>query len=92
MLNYINLMIWQKMFMLYGPWIQWLFYAEASLTGGHYRTDIISDVCHPRSNSIVPLVLCMVAYNIRDTGVVLQVPRDNANPARKEVISQVDYR
>jgi hypothetical protein len=28
---------------------------------GHYRADIISDVDNSRSNSIVPLVLCMIA-------------------------------
>jgi hypothetical protein len=28
---------------------------------GHYRMDIISSVGHPRSDSIVPLVLYMVA-------------------------------
>jgi hypothetical protein len=29
----------------------------------HYRTDIISDVDHQRSNLVVPLVLCTVACN-----------------------------
>ena len=47
------------------------FMAGEALTCGHYRTDIISDVGHPMSDAIVPLVLCMVAYNIRGTGVVL---------------------
>ena len=28
---------------------------------GHYRTDITSGVGHPRSNSVMPLMLCMVA-------------------------------
>jgi hypothetical protein len=28
----------------------------------HYTTDVISDVGHPRSDSVVPLVLCMVCY------------------------------
>ena len=71
------------MCMLYGPWIQWLFVTSATLMGGHYRTYITSGVGHPRSNSIVLLVLCMVAYNIWDTGVVLQVPRGSANPVEK---------
>jgi hypothetical protein len=31
------------------------------LIDGHYRKDIISGVGHPRSDSIMPLVLCMVA-------------------------------
>jgi hypothetical protein len=29
---------------------------------GHYRTDIISSVGHPRSDSVVPLVLHTVCY------------------------------
>jgi hypothetical protein len=28
----------------------------------HYRTDVISGVGHPRSDSIMLLVLCMVCY------------------------------
>jgi hypothetical protein len=56
------------------------FVADIALTGGHYRMDIISRVGHPRSDSVVPLVLCTVAYNIRGTDVVLQVPWDSANP------------
>ena len=31
---------------------------------GHYRTYVISGMGHPRSNSIVPLVLCMVCCAI----------------------------
>ena len=33
------------------------------LMGDHYRMDIISGVGHPRSDSVVPLVLCTVACN-----------------------------
>jgi hypothetical protein len=40
------------------------FMADAALTGSHYKTNIISGVDHPRSGLVVPLVLCMVAYNI----------------------------
>ena len=58
------------------------FMADTTLMGDHYRTNIISGVDHPMSNSIVPLVLCTVVYNIRGTGIVLQVPRDSANHAR----------
>jgi hypothetical protein len=54
--------------------------ASADLTGDHYRMDIISNVDHPRSGSVMPLVLCTVAYNIRGTSLVLQVPWDSANP------------
>ena len=28
---------------------------------GHCRTDVISDVGHPRSDSVMPVVLCTVA-------------------------------
>jgi hypothetical protein len=56
------------------------FIANVALTGSHYRTDIISGVGHLRSDLIVPLVLCTIAYNIWGIGVVLQVPRDSANP------------
>jgi hypothetical protein len=50
---------------------------------GHYRTDIISGVGHPRLDSVVPLVLCTVAYNSWDISIVLQVLRDSINPAEK---------
>jgi hypothetical protein len=60
------------------------FIANTALTSNHYRTNIISGVGYSRSDSIVSLVLCMVAYNIRGTGVVLQVSRDNTDPAKNE--------
>jgi hypothetical protein len=75
------------MCVLYGPWIQWLFVANAALMGGHYRTNIISGVGHPRYDSVVPLVLCMVVCNGWGIGIVLQVPRDSANPAKMGNIS-----
>jgi hypothetical protein len=59
------------------------FMADAALTNCHYRMDIISGVGHLRSDSIVLLVLCTVAYNIRGTSIVLQVPQDNTNPTKK---------
>jgi hypothetical protein len=59
------------------------FMAGAPLTGGHYRMDIISGISHPRSDSVMPLLLCTVTYNIQGTGVVLQVPQDSINPTRK---------
>ena len=67
----------------YRPWIQWLFVANATLMGDHYRMDIISCVRHPRLDSVVLLVLCTVACNGWGTGIVLQVPWDSANPAKK---------
>jgi hypothetical protein len=54
-----------------------------SLNGSHYKTDIISGVGHPRSNSVVLLVLYTVACNGWGIGIVLQVLRDNTNPAKK---------
>jgi hypothetical protein len=55
---------------------------SAALTGGHYKTDIIKGVGHLRSNSIMLLVLCTVAYNIQGISVVLQVLRDSVNLTR----------
>jgi hypothetical protein len=37
--------------------------AGAALMGGHYKTDIIIGVGHLRLDSVVALVLCMVACN-----------------------------
>jgi hypothetical protein len=50
------------------------FMISITLMGGQYRMNIISGVGHPRSNSVVPLVLCTVACNGQGTGIVLQVP------------------
>jgi hypothetical protein len=55
------------------------FMFDTTLTCGHYKIDIISGIGHLRSDSVVPLVLYTVAYNIQGTGVVLRVPRDSAN-------------
>jgi hypothetical protein len=66
---------------LYGPWIQWLFVAGVALKGSHHKTDIISGVGHPRSDSVMLLVLYMVACNGWGTDIVLLVLRDSANPA-----------
>jgi hypothetical protein len=55
------------------------FMASATLTDSHFMMDIIGNVDHPTLNSIMLLVLCTVAYNIRGTGIVLQVSRDSAN-------------
>jgi hypothetical protein len=69
---------------LYGPWIQWSFVAGAALTSGHYRTEIISGMGHLRLDSVMSLVLCIIAYNGWGTGIVLQVPWDSTNPAENE--------
>ena len=50
------------------------FMAGIALTSGHYRMNIISGVGHLRLDSVVPLVLYIVAYNIQGIGIVLQVP------------------
>jgi hypothetical protein len=47
------------------------FIAGATLTGGHYRVDIISGVGHPNSDLVMLLVSCTVVYNIWGTDVVL---------------------
>jgi hypothetical protein len=66
------LTLWSNMCVYYmGLGSNGCFTADAALMGSHYRMDIISGVGHPRSDSIIPLVLCMVAYNIQGTGVVL---------------------
>jgi hypothetical protein len=49
--------------------------------GGHYRTNIISSVGHPRLDSIVPLVLCTGSMQWFGHGIVLQVPQDSDNLA-----------
>ena len=64
------------MCVLYEPWTQWLFAAGVALNGNHYRTNIINGVGHPRSDSIVPVVLCMVGCNDWGTDIVLQVPEN----------------
>jgi hypothetical protein len=45
----------------------------------HYRTDIISGVGHLRSDLVVLLILCMVACNDWDIGILLQVSQDSPN-------------
>ena len=50
---------------------------------GHYKTYIISGMRHSRSDSVVPLVLCMIACNGWGTDIILQVPRESPNPVEK---------
>jgi hypothetical protein len=45
-----------------------------NLNARHYRVDIISDVGHPKSDSVVLLVLCTITCNGWGTIIVLQVP------------------
>jgi hypothetical protein len=59
------------------------FVAGAALMGDYYKLNIISGVGHSRSNSVILLVLCTVAYNIWGTVVVLQVPRDSTDLVEK---------
>ena len=78
---YVNLMF--KCVCYMGLGFNGCFMVGATLMDGHYKMNIISGVGYPRSNLVVPLVLCTIAYNIRGMGVVLQVPRDCANPTGK---------
>jgi hypothetical protein len=41
------------------------------LMDGHYKTDIISGVGHPRLDSVVPLVLYTITCNGWGIGIVL---------------------
>jgi hypothetical protein len=68
---YMNLIIWLNVYVLYGPWIQWLFVASIALKGDHYKTDINSGVGHRRSDSVMPLILCTVVCNGWGTDIVL---------------------
>jgi hypothetical protein len=68
------LVLWSNVSVLYKPWIQWLLVAGVALMGSHYRTNIISGVGHLRLDSVVLPVLCTIACNIREIGIVLQVP------------------
>ena len=59
---YVNFMVKCVCYMGFG--FNDCFVTSATLMDGHYKTDIISGVGHPRLDSVVPLVLCTVAYNI----------------------------
>ena len=67
------------------------FVAGATLMGDHYRMDIISGVGHPRSDSVMLLVLCVVACNGWGTGIELQVPRIALTLLRRGNISIGPY-
>jgi hypothetical protein len=54
--------------------------AGATLKGDHYKMDIISSMGQPRSDSVVPLVLCMIVCNGCGTGIALQVSWDSTIP------------
>ena len=60
-----------------------MFMVGAALTSGHYKTDIISGLGHPKSNSVVPLVLYTVMCNCWGIGIILQVSWDSADPVEK---------
>jgi hypothetical protein len=76
---YVNLMVKCVCYMGLGS--NGCFMADTALMGGHYRKEIISSVGYPRSDSVVLLVLCTIAYNIQGICVVLQVLQDSTNPA-----------
>jgi hypothetical protein len=58
------------------------FVTGATLMSGHYRTNIISGVSHSRLDSVIPLVLCTIAYNSWDTSIILWVTWDNVNSTK----------
>jgi hypothetical protein len=74
-------MIWLNVCVIWTLDPMVVFVTSAALMGSHYKTNIISSVGHPRSDLVVPLVLCMVVYNIWGIGVVLPVHRNSVNPA-----------
>jgi hypothetical protein len=54
--------------------------------------EFASSVGHPMSDLVGLLVYDgMHVYNIRGTDVVLQVPRDSVNSARKDLIYWIDH-
>jgi hypothetical protein len=59
------------MYVLYNVGSNGCFMVDAASMGSHYRMNIVSGVSHSRLDSVVPLVLCTVAYNIQGVGVVL---------------------
>jgi hypothetical protein len=59
------------------------FMTSTTLMPSHYRTNIISGVSNLRSDSVVLLVLYMVAYNDQGIDIILQVHRDSTNFAEK---------
>jgi hypothetical protein len=65
---------------LYGPWIQWLFMANTALMGRSLQDICLSDMGHPRLDSIMLLVLRTVVCNGWGTGIVPQVSQESANP------------
>jgi hypothetical protein len=77
------LALFSNVCLLYGPWIQWLFVAATTLKNSRYRMNIFSNVGHPRSDLVMLLVLCMVACNGWGADIVLQVPQDSTNHAKK---------
>jgi hypothetical protein len=56
---------------------------KSFLMDGHYRMDIISGMGHPRSDSVMPLMLYIVACNGWASSIVLQFSRDSTNLAEK---------
>jgi hypothetical protein len=79
---YIDFILWLNVCVLYGGFgfNGFMTKVQPFPMDGHYRMDIISGVGHPRSNSVVLLVLCTIVCNGWDTNIILQVPRDNTNP------------
>jgi hypothetical protein len=77
---YIDYILWSNVSVLYEGFGSNGFVTKVQPfpMDGPYRTDIISGVGHPRSDSVMLLVLCTVACNGWGTDIVLQVHRCNA--------------
>jgi hypothetical protein len=80
---YIDFILW-SLYVLYGGFGSngFMNKVQPFPMDGHYRMDIISGVDHPRSDLVVPLVVCTVACNDCGTDIVLQVPQDSTNPTK----------
>ena len=82
---YIDCILWSNVYVLGGFGSNgFMTKVQSFPMSGYYRTDIISSVGHPKLDSVVPLVLCMVACNGWSTDIILQVPRGSTNLAKKE--------
>jgi hypothetical protein len=70
---YIDFILWSNMCVLNGGFGSNDFVTKVQPFPmiGHYKMNIISSVGHPRSDSVVPLVLRMVMCNGWGTGIVL---------------------
>jgi hypothetical protein len=57
---------------------------------GHYRTNVINGVGHPRSDSIMPLVLCMITMQWLGHRHCTIGPLGQCQPSLEGIIPRVD--